>query len=105
MADKVEEVVRVLNEEFYPIIVLLLAGGHTINWPKVRIMHYVLENENMENGVDINQISRALKIDYKNTWRYVKQLIKAKVITSGEIEQGKKAKLKFNSKLTIKNDN
>jgi len=64
-----------LIQEIPPSIgfALIIASQNIdLNSAKIKILIYLFKNKEKE--VSISQISKDLKIDYKNTWRYVKEL-------------------------------
>ncbi len=58
----------------------------------------IVEFLEKEGEKSISEISRQLKIDYKNTWRYINNLEIIKVIEVKKLGQGKSTLVKLKSK-------
>jgi len=76
------------------IITSLLGNGISINPTELKIINFIVENEEES----ISDISKKLNIDYKNCWRYIKKLTKEEVVNLNPPthSQGKKVFVKFN---------
>lgn len=75
-------------------IEILLSKGVPLNENKVKILEYLIKNKE----ASISEISRELKIDYKNTHRYIQQFKKAGAVklNPNELSRGKKVMVSLN---------
>ncbi len=81
-----------------PIFFLFLSSINekiSINPIKKKILSYLWYKKE---GISISQISHILKIDYKNTWRYIKDFQKQKIVILDPAtpSQGKKVLVSIN---------
>jgi len=74
----------------------LMKNDVSINPTKMLILGYLRENK--EKKSSISDISKDLNIDYKNTWRYIKQFQKSGLIKLNpkKPSQGKKVLVSIN---------
>jgi len=74
----------------------LMKNDVPINPTKMLILGYLRENKERKNS--ISDISKDLDIDYKNTWRYIKQFQKSGLIKLNpkKPSQGKKVLVSIN---------
>jgi len=74
----------------------LMKNDVSINPTKMLILGYLRENKEKKNS--ISDISKDLNIDYKNTWRYIKQFQKSGLVKLNpkKPSQGKKVLVSIN---------
>lgn len=86
-----KEVVELMNDEVYSLIVILLVKGYSVSLNKVKIIKYIIDNPDQS----ISKIGKDLNIDYKNTYRIIQELKDIGVLQKDEVSQGKTSKVKL----------
>ncbi len=88
-----------MNNEMSCIILKLINSGVSVNKNKLSILLYIQSQE----GVSMRELSKNLKIDYKNVWRICKEFKDKKVLDFGDetIGKGLNIKLKKTTKRSL----